>query len=47
MLLKFGYSGELIQKSLVDNGLDLPCVRAESLHDAVDIARRVAQYGII
>lgn len=45
-MLKFGSSGVLIQKTLSDNGLSIPSIRAENLKDAVNVARKMAQHGI-
>lgn len=45
-MLKFGSSGVLIQKTLSDNGLSIPSIRAETLKDAVNVARKMAQHGI-
>ncbi|XP_058071555.1 uncharacterized protein LOC131220745 isoform X2 [Magnolia sinica] len=42
---KFGSSGKMIQKTLCDCGLSIPCVRATNLEDAVNIARSMARYG--
>ncbi|KAJ4706474.1 UDP-N-acetylmuramoylalanine--D-glutamate ligase-like [Melia azedarach] len=43
--ITFGYSGMLIQKTLVDNGLSIPCIAATNMKDAVNHARRMAKHG--
>lgn len=43
---KFGSSGVLIQKTLSNNGLSIPSIRAENLKDAVNVARKMAEHGI-
>lgn len=44
-VITFGFSGPLIQKTLSDNGLSIPCFEAANLEDAVNCARSVARYG--
>ncbi|XP_048426410.1 UDP-N-acetylmuramoylalanine--D-glutamate ligase isoform X1 [Pyrus x bretschneideri] len=44
-VITFGSSGMLIQKTLSDNGLSIPCIRAVNLKDAVNWARRMAEHG--
>lgn len=44
-VVTFGFSGTLIQETLLDNGLSIPCIRAANLEDAVNCARSVARYG--
>lgn len=36
----------MIQKTLCDGGLEVPCVRAMNLKQAVDIAKNMATYGL-
>ena len=43
---QFGFSGPLIQKTLSDDGLSIPCFEAANLEDAVNCARSVARYGL-
>lgn len=42
---KFGSSGMLIQKTLFKNGLSIPCIRAATMKDAINCARRMAKFG--
>lgn len=42
---KFGYSGSLICKTLLESGLSVPCIEAKDLADAVSHARTIATYG--
>ncbi|KAH9648060.1 D-glutamic acid-adding enzyme [Citrus sinensis] len=42
---KFGYSGVLIWKTLVNNGLSIPCFAVANMKDAVNHARRMATNG--
>ncbi|KAK9290603.1 hypothetical protein L1049_008774 [Liquidambar formosana] len=42
-VITFGSSGMLIQKTLLDNGLSIPCIRATNLEDAINCARSVAR----
>lgn len=44
---KFGYSGMLIQKTLVDNGLSIPCFAVSNMKDAVYQAKRMATNGLL
>ncbi|RVW46944.1 UDP-N-acetylmuramoylalanine--D-glutamate ligase [Vitis vinifera] len=44
-VITFGFSGPLIQKTLSDDGLSIPCFEAANLEDAVNCARSVARYG--
>ncbi|KAH7557314.1 hypothetical protein JRO89_XS11G0116800 [Xanthoceras sorbifolium] len=44
-LAKFGSSGMLIHKTLVDNGLKIPCIDAANMMDAVNHAMKMAKYG--
>ncbi|CAL9047956.1 unnamed protein product [Musa banksii] len=44
-VITFGSSGAMIQKTLCDGGLEVPCVRAMNLKQAVDIAKNMATYG--
>uniref|UniRef100_A0A2N9GKD6 Mur ligase C-terminal domain-containing protein n=1 Tax=Fagus sylvatica TaxID=28930 RepID=A0A2N9GKD6_FAGSY len=37
--------GTLIQKTLSDNGLSIPCIGAVNMEDAVNCARRMAKFG--
>ncbi|KDO57252.1 hypothetical protein CISIN_1g0154211mg, partial [Citrus sinensis] len=41
----FGYSGVLIWKTLVNNGLSIPCFAVANMKDAVNHARRMATNG--
>ncbi|GFY93644.1 hypothetical protein Acr_09g0000900 [Actinidia rufa] len=43
--MKFGSSGMMIQKTLSANGLNIPCVRATNLEEAVKEARSMTRYG--
>ncbi|XP_064955467.1 uncharacterized protein LOC103973737 isoform X1 [Musa acuminata AAA Group] len=45
-VITFGSSGAMIQKTLCDGGLEVPCVRAMNLKQAVDIAKNMATYGL-
>lgn len=42
---KFGYSGKMIQKTLYDAGLTIPCIIVAKLEDAVNSARSIAKSG--
>lgn len=42
---KFGYSGKMIQKTLYDAGLTIPCIRVAKFEDPVNAARSIAKYG--
>ncbi|WOK98132.1 hypothetical protein Cni_G06842 [Canna indica] len=44
-VVTFGSSGAMIQKTLCDGGLRIPCVRAMNLEEAVHIAKSMATYG--
>ncbi|KAL6273043.1 hypothetical protein ACE6H2_023735 [Prunus campanulata] len=44
-VITFGSSGTLIQKTLSENGLSIPCIRAVNLKGAVSWARRMAEHG--
>ncbi|XP_015075111.1 uncharacterized protein LOC107019036 [Solanum pennellii] len=44
-VITFGFSGKMIQKTLCANGLTIPCLNAETLKDAVRLARSIAQCG--
>ncbi|GMY14163.1 udp-n-acetylmuramoylalanine--d-glutamate ligase [Fagus crenata] len=44
-VITFGSSGTLIQKTLSDNGLSIPCIGAVNMEDAVNCARRMAKFG--
>ncbi|XP_042480381.1 UDP-N-acetylmuramoylalanine--D-glutamate ligase-like isoform X3 [Macadamia integrifolia] len=45
VITKFGSSGTEIQKTLLAGGLSIPCHRARSMENAVNLAMRVAGYG--
>lgn len=45
VVITFGSSGAMIQKTLCDGGLSIPCVRAVNLKEAVNCARSMARYG--
>lgn len=36
----------MIQKTLSDNGLSIPCIGAKNMEDAVNYARRMAKFGM-
>ncbi|XP_029118664.2 uncharacterized protein [Elaeis guineensis] len=44
-VITFGSSGVMIQKTLCDGGLSIPCIRAVNLEEAVKCARSMARYG--
>ncbi|XP_062167492.1 uncharacterized protein LOC133873753 isoform X2 [Alnus glutinosa] len=44
-VITFGSSGTLIQKTLFKNGLSIPCIRAATMKDAINCARRMAKFG--
>ncbi|KAF3442599.1 hypothetical protein FNV43_RR16515 [Rhamnella rubrinervis] len=44
-VITFGSSGTLIQTTLSNNGLSIPCIRVANLMDAVNYARRMAKPG--
>ncbi|XP_057500189.1 uncharacterized protein LOC130784360 [Actinidia eriantha] len=44
-VVTFGSSGMMIQKTLSANGLNIPCVRATNLEEAVKQARSMTRYG--
>ncbi|KAL5545541.1 hypothetical protein UlMin_005228 [Ulmus minor] len=44
-VITFGSSASSIQKTLSDNGLSIPCIRAANLKDAVKYGRRMAKQG--
>ncbi|XP_024047497.1 uncharacterized protein LOC18031689 isoform X4 [Citrus clementina] len=44
-VITFGYSGVLIWKTLVNNGLSIPCFAVANMKDAVNHARRMATNG--
>ncbi|KAL5812467.1 hypothetical protein ACOSQ3_027417 [Xanthoceras sorbifolium] len=44
-VITFGSSGMLIHKTLVDNGLKIPCIDAANMMDAVNHAMKMAKYG--
>ncbi|KAF4364240.1 hypothetical protein F8388_000192 [Cannabis sativa] len=44
-VITFGSSGALIQSTLSDAGLEIPCLRASNLVEAVHFARRMANFG--
>ncbi|KAM7271321.1 hypothetical protein ACFE04_030535 [Oxalis oulophora] len=44
-VITFGSSGASIHKTLTDNGLSIPCIRAGNLEDAVQCARTIAKAG--
>ncbi|XP_059427972.1 uncharacterized protein LOC132161797 isoform X1 [Corylus avellana] len=44
-VITFGSSGMLIQKTLFKNGLSIPCIRAATMKDAINCARRMAKFG--
>ncbi|KAM1306453.1 hypothetical protein ACFX2H_008837 [Malus domestica] len=44
-VITFGSSGMLIKKTLSDNGLSIPCIRAVNLKEAVNWARSMAEHG--
>ncbi|KAM3738339.1 hypothetical protein ACB098_09G124300 [Castanea mollissima] len=44
-VITFGSSGKMIQKTLSDNGLSIPCIGAKNMEDAVNYARRMAKFG--
>eukprot|EP00268_Persea_americana_P067508 TRINITY_DN9304_c0_g1_i14.p1 TRINITY_DN9304_c0_g1~~TRINITY_DN9304_c0_g1_i14.p1 ORF type:complete len:474 (+),score=110.05 TRINITY_DN9304_c0_g1_i14:318-1739(+) len=44
-VITFGYSGKMIQKTLYDAGLTIPCIRVAKLEDAVNSARSIAKSG--
>lgn len=44
---KFGYSGVLIRKTLINNGLSIPCFAVANMKDAVNHARRMATNGLL
>ncbi|XP_038983816.1 UDP-N-acetylmuramoylalanine--D-glutamate ligase-like isoform X2 [Phoenix dactylifera] len=44
-VITFGSSGAMIQKTLGDGGLSIPCVRAVNLEEAVNCARSMARHG--
>ncbi|KAK8368403.1 hypothetical protein V6Z11_A01G038500 [Gossypium hirsutum] len=44
-VITFGASGAMIHQELSGNGLDIPCIQATNLKDAVEQARKVAKHG--
>ncbi|KAL9411889.1 hypothetical protein AB3S75_045484 [Citrus x aurantiifolia] len=44
-VITFGYSGVLIRKTLVNNGLSIPCFAVANMKDAINHARRMATNG--
>jgi hypothetical protein len=46
-ILQFGASSKKIEMELKDAGIAVPCVRTESMKDAVDIARSFATPGLL
>ncbi|PON58126.1 UDP-N-acetylmuramoylalanine-D-glutamate ligase [Parasponia andersonii] len=44
-VITFGSSGALIQRTLSDGGLRIPCIQATNLVEAVHFARRKAKHG--
>lgn len=36
----------MIQKTLSDNGLSIPCIGAKNMEDAVNCAKRMAKFGL-
>lgn len=44
-VITFGFSGKMIQETLCASGLRIPCLNAETLKDAVNLARSIAQRG--
>ncbi|KAH9678773.1 D-glutamic acid-adding enzyme [Citrus sinensis] len=46
-VITFGYSGVLIWKTLVNNGLSIPCFAVANMKDAVNHARRMATNGLL
>uniref|UniRef100_A0A7N2M4Y5 Mur ligase central domain-containing protein n=1 Tax=Quercus lobata TaxID=97700 RepID=A0A7N2M4Y5_QUELO len=44
-VITFGSSGKVIQKTLSDNGLSIPCIGAKNMEDAVNCAKRMAKFG--
>ncbi|KAG1326778.1 UDP-N-acetylmuramoylalanine--D-glutamate ligase-like [Cocos nucifera] len=44
-VITFGSSGVMIQKTLCDGGLSIPCITAVNLEEAVKCARRMARNG--
>lgn len=42
---KFGASGTMIHQELSANGLNIPCIPATNLKDAVEQARKMAKHG--
>ncbi|XP_031280240.1 uncharacterized protein LOC116138694 [Pistacia vera] len=44
-VITFGSSGLMIHKTLVDNGLSIPCIGAANLKDAISHARKMAKHG--
>ncbi|MBA0791830.1 hypothetical protein Gohar_016380 [Gossypium harknessii] len=44
-VITFGASGTMIHQELSGNGLDIPCIQATNLKDAVEQARKMAKHG--
>ncbi|KAK9123474.1 hypothetical protein Sjap_013076 [Stephania japonica] len=44
-VITFGFSGHMIQRTLHRSGLEIPCIKATNLHDAVACARNIARQG--
>ncbi|KAG4160982.1 hypothetical protein ERO13_D01G027950v2 [Gossypium hirsutum] len=44
-VITFGASGTMIHQELSDYGLDIPCIQATNLRDAVEQARKMAKHG--
>ncbi|GMN54819.1 hypothetical protein TIFTF001_023938 [Ficus carica] len=44
-VITFGSSGTLIQRTLSDHGLQIPCLKATNMVEAVNCARRMAKHG--
>lgn len=44
-VVTFGSSGEMIHKTLCDGGLNIPCIKATNLEEAVNCARSMAKHG--